>query len=166
MPSYVHDYLLSLLQASIEHQLYKIRASEIAELALFTNNILNGGSANFCLENGSKHSPDIQFATKQSRFPSLVVEVAYSQSVKENRKSLPRLAERYILQSSGNIKMVIGITIEYNIHRETPFSFKGNLSLWRPSIVEDNGRLFLESGTIINDEVLDPDNWFHWCLLK
>ena len=79
---------------------------------------------------------------------------------------MPRLAERYILQSSGNIKMVIGITIEYNIHRETPFSFKGNLSLWRPSIVEDNGRLFLESGTIINDEVLDPDNWFHWCLLK
>lgn len=155
MPSYVHNSLIGLLQASIELQLSKFRASDNAELALFTNDILNYCSATLRLENGSRHDPDIQFGTKQSKFPSLIVEIAYSQSVKENRKSLPRLAERYILQSSGNIKMVIGITIEYDTHREPPLSFKGNLSLWQPSIIQDSGRLFLERGTIINDEVLD-----------
>lgn len=165
MPSYVHESLTSLLSASIERQLDKFRASDIAELALYTNDILNGGSADIRLEDGSRHQPDLQFATELSRFPGLIVEVAYSQSVKDNGKSLSRLAEKYVLQSSGNIKLVIGVTIKYDSHQGHPLSFKGNISLWQSSIVQDSGRLFLERQTIINDEVLDPYNWFYWFLL-
>lgn len=165
MPSHVYESLRSLVQASIKRQLDIFRASDIAELALFTNDILNWGSATIRLEDDLQFSPDIQFAFKQSKYPSLIIEIAYLQSIKENRKSLPRLAEKYILHSNGNIQMVIGITIEYNSHREPPFlPFKGNLSLWQPSIVQD-GRQFLERGTIINDEILDPYDWFHRFLL-
>lgn len=89
-------------------------------------------------------------------FPGLIVEVAHSQSVKENKKSLSRLAEKYILQSSGNVKLVIGVTIDYDFHQRHPLSFKGNISLWQSSIIQDSGRLLLERKTIINDEVLDP----------
>lgn len=155
MPSSVHEILISLVQASIESQLDKFWASDIAELALYTN-IRNGGSTDIRLKDNSRHQPDLQFVTELSRFPGLIVEVAYSKSVKENGKSLSRLAEKYVLQSSGSIKLVIGVTIKYDPDQEHPLSFKGNISLWESSIVQDNGRLFLERQTIINDEVLDP----------
>ena len=158
MPSYVHKCLACLLQGSIQRQLDEFRASNIAELALYTDEILNVGSADLCLRNGSRHAPDSQFATMSSRFPGLILEVDYSQSVKENKKSLSRLAEKYILQSSGNFKLVIGVIIDYDSHQKHPLSFKGNISLWQSSIIQDNGRLFLERQTIINDEVLDPYN--------
>ena len=60
MPSYIHDTLIGLLQASIELQLDKFRASDNAKLASFTNDILNCGSANLRLEDGSRHQPDLQ----------------------------------------------------------------------------------------------------------
>ena len=152
----MHEILISLVQASIERQLDKFRTSDIAELALYTNNILNGGSTNIRLKDGSRHQPDLQFVNELSRFPGLIVEVAYSQSVRENGKSLSRLAEKYVLQSSGDIKLVIGVTIKRDPDQKHPLSFKGNISLWKSSIVQDSGRLFLERQTIINDELLDP----------
>lgn len=166
VPSYVHERLTYLLQESIQRQLDKFRASDIAELVLYTDEIGNGGSTDLRLEDGSRHQPDLQFATELSRFSGLIVEVAYLQSVKENGKSLPRLAEKYILQSSGNVKLVIGVTINYDSHQRHPLSFKGHISIWLSSIVQDSGRLFLERQTIISDEVLDSYNWFNLLLLK
>lgn len=141
---YVHEKLTSLLLTSIKYQFSKFQALSIAELVLYTNSILNANSADIYLKDSLRQQPNIQFASKLSRFFGLIVEVVYSLSIKENGKLLLQLAENYVLQFSGNIKLVIDVTIKYNSNQKKIWLFKKNISLWQSEIVQDGKRLFLE----------------------
>jgi hypothetical protein len=56
-----------------------------------------------------KHDPDTSFRYRGTRYPRVVIEVSYSQK----RKDLPHLADEDILRSNGNIRVVIGLDVEY-----------------------------------------------------
>jgi hypothetical protein len=72
----------------------------------------------------SQHEPDISFKHKDAKWPSVVIEVSYSQK----RKDLWRLADDYIIGSDGNIKAVVGLDIEYRGPQTA------SLSIWRPQV--------------------------------
>ncbi|KXS97234.1 hypothetical protein AC578_2837 [Pseudocercospora eumusae] len=57
-----------------------------------------------------KRSPDASFAHQDAKYPSLILEVAYSQS----DKSLKRLARDYIHLSGCHIACVVGVHLAYN----------------------------------------------------
>ena len=63
-----------------------------------------------------------------------MLEVAYSQKEKDLRD----LAERYILGSDGNIRIVVGLGLNY---RQPG---KATISIWRPEIVMEDGTEHLE----------------------
>jgi deoxyinosine 3'endonuclease (endonuclease V) len=50
-------------------------------------------------------------------------------SYAQKRKNLDRLTDNYILGSDGNIRVVVGLDIEYKTSK------KATLSVWRPNII-------------------------------
>lgn len=129
MPSYVHQNLLNLVQSSMKRLFDKFRVLGIAELALYTNGILSCGSTTLRLVTGSKHTPNLQFATKQSRFPILIVEILiHSLSMGMGNLSHDWQRTFLALQSSGNVNMVIDLTFKYDSHQEHPPTLKENKS--------------------------------------
>jgi hypothetical protein len=121
MPRLLHDQLAASIVTNLQRQFDSI-ASGVGPAATFAENILNTNSATieFIV---SSHSPDASFKHVQAKYPGLVMEVSYSQK----RQDLPRLAHDYITKSSGNIKVVVGIDLEYRGNMAT-------LSVWRSQI--------------------------------
>ncbi|KAH9862131.1 hypothetical protein IAQ61_010334 [Plenodomus lingam] len=73
----------------------------------------------------SKYCPDLSFGHEDAKFPGVVIEVGYSQ----DKKSMSRKAENYILNSNANIRVVIGLDLAYSIG-----SLKATFSIWRPRL--------------------------------
>jgi len=92
----------------------------------------------------SKNSPDITFAHQDAHWPSVIIEVSNS----TKRKDLPKLADRYILDSDGSVKALISLDIEYQANsREAVFS------VWQPEYVQnDEGDLELIAVQKIKDQ--------------
>jgi hypothetical protein len=103
----------------IKLQLKSIQGSS----ATFAKQIRSPGSATikFGDKGYGKHDPDAQFWHPKGYYPGVVIEVSYSQK----RKDLFRLADDYILGSNGNIRVVVGLDIEYSGKEAT-------WSVWRP----------------------------------
>ena len=77
-------------------------------------------------------------------YPSVVIEVSYSQK----RKDLPRLADAYILGSDADIRVVVGLDIEY---RGTK---KATMSVWRPQYTVNHiGEKELVAAQVLTDQV-------------
>ncbi|KAI1826349.1 hypothetical protein F4861DRAFT_497987 [Xylaria intraflava] len=77
-----------------------------------------------------KRDPDLQFQHQKAVYPGLVLEISHSQDGKDLRK----LAWDYIQCSNGNVKVVIGIDINYG-------STSSTVSLWRPKFIQEEGEL-------------------------
>jgi hypothetical protein len=114
--------------------------------AEFAKEIRSGGSASikFADEEYGKHDPDAQFRHSKAQFPGIVIEVSYSQK----RKDLERLADDYILGSDSDIRVVVGLDIEYKTGK------KATLSIWRPNIITNEaGEKELVAQPIIANQV-------------
>ncbi|KAJ8059729.1 hypothetical protein OCU04_011373 [Sclerotinia nivalis] len=106
------------------------------------------GSIKFPDKGFSKHDPDAQFRHPRARFPGIVIEVSYSQK----RKNLDFLADDYIIGSNGNIKVVVGIDVEYKNTK------KATLSVWRTSTVKKAGKNLLVSKLVVANQVFRDSN--------
>ncbi|KAL4866876.1 hypothetical protein BDV12DRAFT_172191 [Aspergillus spectabilis] len=151
MPTPVHDFFASSVAVEICKQLQCIANGEDAA-GEFAGQIANGGSSRIYLKEGDSNEelaeskvflqrqPDAQFQYCGTAYPGVVLEVSYAQ----RGKNLRKLARDYILHSNGNIKVVIGIDINYReaqgeTNRETNES---TVSLWRPSYIHEEGEEF------------------------
>lgn len=123
MPTTLNEEFITSTVDEIHSQLRSIQATS----AEFAKEIRSGESASikFTDKEYGKHDPDAQFRHSQAQFPGVVIEVSYSQK----RKDLERLADDYILGSDTNIRVVIGLDIEYKTGKQA------TLSVWRPSII-------------------------------
>ena len=115
MPTAIHETFIGGVGYDIISQLHAMDIN-------ITRNIKHTRSADPKFENNSKHSPDSSYTYLGSSYPHLVIEVSYPQK----QKHLARLADTYIVDSDGNIGVVIGFDIEYKGTR------KAKLSVWRP----------------------------------
>ena len=77
----------------------------------FINKISSVSGATHFEDDGRKFKrmPNVRFHHEDAAWPSVVIEVSYSQK----RKSLIDLAENYLLASDGGIRVMVGIDLEY-----------------------------------------------------
>lgn len=129
MPSETHETFLRCVHFSITTQLREISAGTGAA-ADFAKAIKSIGSTTLKSPNGTDgkfvwkcgpHDTDMAFRFKGARWPGVVIEVSFMQK----RKDLEQLAKGYILGSSGNIHVIIGLDIEYRK------SSRATMSVWR-----------------------------------
>jgi hypothetical protein len=118
IPHPFHTRLAKYLQYQL-----RLIASGVGSTATFAKKIRPTVSATieFIVPSHTKNSPDASFKHVQAKYPGVVIEVSYSQK----RLDLPLLAHDYITRSRGNIKVVVGIDVEYRGKMST-------LSVWRP----------------------------------
>ena len=91
-----------------------------------------------------RSSPDASYGHLEACWPSVVIEVSYSQK----KKDLKELARDYIFHSQANVRLVVGIDIDY---RRTKV---GVVSVWRAerSYLPD-GRLHLAARRVVTNQV-------------
>ena len=90
------------------------------------------------------HSPDASFICRGAGYPCVVIETSFSQK----RKDLPDLAEDYIIGSCGNIRLVVGLDIEYRSSK------RATVSVWESQEgFDEDGVPYLCAIKIVNDEV-------------
>jgi hypothetical protein len=134
MPTTTHEFFRSSVVLDIQGQLGRIAAGK-DDVAEFARNVKYRGSPRLHFPkdevragNGDKqgmiaaeynaHEPDAAFKHLDAQWPCIVIEVSFSQKEKE----LNDLAEDYILGSDGNIRVVIGLNIEYSQSQKATFS--------------------------------------------
>ena len=132
MPTGVHELFIDGVEDAIRSQLKAIRSGSGRE-ARFAQKVRPARSTEieFPVENAppgrkSKYEPDASFWHDDAQYPGVVIEVAYSQK----KKRLGRLAEDYLLDSDANIRIVVGLDIEYT----KKGSRKATLSVWRTDL--------------------------------
>lgn len=143
MPTSVHEGLIQFLGSEIMGQLRKIRDTTHGSAALLLGKIESMGSTSIHLDDGVRHDPDAQFRHEDACYPGVVIEVANTQQ----KKNLPRLADDYIVQSSGSIKMVIGIKVEQDKSK------RATVSVWCPKFIKDQDGEYLVSEETVRSEV-------------
>lgn len=138
----VHEHLLDFIKRDIFEQLSSIQRHGNNPAAGLAEMVYPGGSSKIFFGNGGHRSPDIQFIYPGAKYPSLVIEIAYSQSEKG---SLPKLADEYITRSEGNILLVIGVEVVYRGEK------MGTISRWCPKFgVDDQGGYLASQQTIVS----------------
>ena len=140
------------IRTEIDRQLASFRNGS-SPTAFFAQQIESIDSTSLMFQNNLHYSPDMQYRHEGAEYPGLIVEVAYSQSNRDGGKNLLRLAEQYIIQSRGNIKLVVGISIEYVPPRK-PFTPRATVSVWRPKLGKDEFGPYLKVNEEIISEVL------------
>ncbi|KAG7408728.1 hypothetical protein Forpe1208_v012290 [Fusarium oxysporum f. sp. rapae] len=131
MPSPTHDFFAIYFRDEVCTQLNKLVTSRTDETKDVARKIESAMGSRVLLkevddENDEiKREPDILFKYPGTVYPGVVVEVSYSQ----DGKDLRRLAQDYILYSNADVKLFIGIDLNYHRGLST-------VSLWRPKIIE------------------------------
>lgn len=91
-----------------------------------------------------ERSSDIEYAHEEVRWPGVVIEVCNSA---EKKKELSYLANDYIFETKGAVRVVIGLDIDYK-HRQ------GSISMFRPQISTDSeGQKVWEIAEIMENDV-------------
>ena len=139
---------LTSVQLEIARQISAMKSSN-NPAAAFLNDFHFIRSSSLFLEEGSEHRPDEQLLLMGKKYPSLVIEVAKSQTHKRGGKDLTKLADKYIVESSGNIQTVLGLEIEYRESR------KATLTVWHPLIGSDALGKFLASEAAVSEVCLE-----------
>jgi len=162
MPTPLHELFLKYFELSIKCQLFSFISSTTLHKSVvyFAQCIQSTGSYDIFFPprtdcdsdtlQKSKNSPDIMFKHKGAKWPSVIIEVSYS----TKRKDLPKLADRYILGSTGSVQAVVGIDIEYQRPNQTQVkSREAVFSVWQPEYVQNNeGDLELIAAQKIKDQ--------------
>jgi hypothetical protein len=167
MPTTVHESFRSSVVVNIQEQLGRIGSRDDAS-AEFARLVQYEGSPrlrfpidddeedadNSVIETASKnkkqfhsHEPDAVFQHTAAHWPGVIIEVSFSQK----KKMLKDLAEDYIFGSDGNVRVVVGLDIEY---RQSKMA---TLSVWRPQFVadEDGGMELVCALTVVDQAFRD-----------
>ena len=156
MPSAIHEMVKQAVVKEIGSQLAQsaVKYKRNGIVSKFDDLISDKGSTIITLKGFDpiegtypSHEPDGSFAYTRTRYPSLVIEISYSQK----RKDLCKLADDYICGSNGEIKVVLGLDLEYSNK-----SKKATTSIWRPQITpdpENEAEAILETQEIKKDDV-------------
>ncbi|KAG9229628.1 hypothetical protein BJ875DRAFT_488739 [Amylocarpus encephaloides] len=149
MPGSLHESFVFLIAQDILRQLHTIGQGS-SPSAIFAGDIENSASAEISFkETGyGSHQPDIAFQHFEAQYPGVIVELSYSQK----KGDLSRLAHEYILGSDADIRVMIGIDVEYK------GSKKASISIWRPHIeVDDAGERELCVVQTVTDQLFRDD---------
>jgi hypothetical protein len=116
----------------------------------FAQKVKHNGSGRLDLQSESndgqaiiRRQPDAMFKHCDAHWPGVIIEVSHSQKT----KAIPHLADDYILETNGSVRVVVGLDIDYKTK-------KGTLSMWRPGYVKnEQGQLELEATQTLDNQV-------------
>jgi hypothetical protein len=156
MASTLHEVLLHAFIEEIQRQLTHLADQNVEARSFIENITLVNGAITFPKDydddDQSKppnrdRNPDAAFQHSEALWPGVIVEVANSQT----KKSLVKLAEEYLLRSSGGIRVVIGLKLDYKKSKKAWFS------IWRHKIsMGDDGEPADELEEVVNHQVSCP----------
>ncbi|KAH0533858.1 hypothetical protein FGG08_007517 [Glutinoglossum americanum] len=135
MPTLLHESLLMRVAEMISSRLQATDDSTPKSLKNIIREIWNQGHGRMHMEMeemegetllASQYSPDAAFHHYRVRYPRVVLEVSYSQKSRD----LEYLADAYIVDSEGNIGLVIGLDLDYGGGKEA------RVMVWKPEFVE------------------------------
>ena len=115
----------------------KMKFSDVVDLIDGFNSV---ASSTIKLTEIGTCSPDIAFRHDQARFPGLILEVSNSQKTKD----LPGLAEDYFFGSCGNIRMMVGLDIDYRKSK------RARVLTWQLKNIIKDGEIVCEMQRINN----------------
>jgi hypothetical protein len=144
MPTQKHDVFIARVVELVQYRLRVIEGSE-TESSSFAQKIKHNGSGRLIFrtaENGKQsfieRQPDAEFKHEEARWPGVIIEVSYSQKT----KVIPHLADDYILETNGSIRVVVGLGLDYKTKKAT-------VTIWRPQYVTNaNGDVELEAAQV------------------
>lgn len=157
MPTTLHEEFIAAVVERIKAGLAAYSAShpQLREL----DNVHSRGSPDIFFNHSddseadlnqcSRNNPDAGFRHAQAPYPSVILEVAYSQRPKDIQK----LAYRYISGSKGHVKAVIGLNVEYTNPRQLTTTKEATVSVWRLGFVEVDGRRLQDAVQAVRSEV-------------
>ncbi|PVH80277.1 hypothetical protein DL98DRAFT_588606 [Cadophora sp. DSE1049] len=120
----------------IRHETAKAAVDKIIEAGIkgfeSKREILTTQSTTIYFKEKDTSTPDGSYTLTTSSMPAMIIEISDSQKTKE----LEMLSERYIRDSNGRIKIVIGVDITYTPPEQTVSSKLVTISVWRAEIVE------------------------------
>ncbi|EMD86585.1 hypothetical protein COCC4DRAFT_200428 [Bipolaris maydis ATCC 48331] len=148
MPHEIHERFIDKVEGGIRTQIQTIALGS-GKLAEFAKRVNSSRSAEIRFEDSkSKYHPDASFRHDIVKYPGVVIEVAFSQK----KTLLNKLAEDYLMESNGNIRVVICLKLPY------PKTLReATLSVWRPRISETRDGYMLESVEEVKDQVFRDD---------
>jgi len=150
MPTLLHKVFISRVVEEIQRNLSAIQNSNVKSRE-YIGKIKHNGSDRLLLKGNDaegrqsiiRRAPDATFTHKDACWPGVAIEVSYSQKT----RSIQYLADDYILETNGSIRVVVGLDIVYNAKQ-------GTISLWRPQYVRnEQGQLELMATQPIKDQV-------------
>ena len=112
MPTRVHEIMIELVRMFVLAALADVVVDPLtpAILANLLRRVESMGTSDISLGPGNcRSSPDGSIGHLGARVPAVVIEVSYSQK----KKDLKTLARDYIIQTFGNVRLVIGVDIDY-----------------------------------------------------
>ncbi|MCJ1348023.1 hypothetical protein MMC31_006253 [Peltigera leucophlebia] len=144
----VHEGLLVSIRTDIFEQLSSIRNHGNNPAAGLAKILCDGGSTTIYFDDSGYRSPDMQLIYNELKYLSLTIEIANSQI-----ETGSKLADRYIVESDGNILLVIGVEVAYQGEK------KGAISTWCPEFgVGDKGGYLASQQTIVSQPFLNVDS--------
>ncbi|KAI9769341.1 MAG: hypothetical protein M1840_004042 [Geoglossum simile] len=148
MPTTVHELNTTRIVDEIKSRIKQFSAQCALPSALpaFLDVIENKSSSDIFAHDDPDHkrSPYAAFSHPDDQFPGIVIETSYSQAVRKVEKR----ADEYIMMSDGNIKMVIGLDVEYRPNNQQV----DTVSVWRPACGQDQEGPFLSAECILDHE--------------
>lgn len=155
MPDFVHDVMVAEIHEAIFGPVRAFREAKgnikarAAELAKGIREYRSSSLAFPSISRGytNEKSPDNTYGHKdcKSGYPGLILEVGYS---KQSLRDLYVLAERYIRDSKGETRTVVGVDIGYIKGKP---GGNARFAIWRAGIGEDSTKAVLfgsEGGTV------------------
>jgi hypothetical protein len=96
-----------------------------------------------------RRDPDFSFQHCEARWAGVVLEVSYP----SKRRTLPHLADDYLLETDGNIRMLVGLDLD----TETK---KGTISTWQPLFKRNDQGVIVElEAALVRDKEVFRDKY-------
>jgi hypothetical protein len=149
MPTLTHDTFALNLVMEIKKRLHSLADTEPDTRAFIEKIKPESGKLELPIFDKAQqrdigHEPDIMFRHKDALWPGVVIEVANSQK----KKSLPDLADDYILGTYGSTNVMVGLDLDYRKSK------KASVSVWRlKKSINDDGEREGEVVQVVDNQV-------------
>jgi hypothetical protein len=158
MPTQLHEVFIERVVEEIKCRLRAIADGETRSRS-FAQKIKYNGSGRLIFQSAEdddnqttiQREPDAEFKHEDAHWPGVIIEVSYSQKT----KALPHLADDYILETNGSIRVVVGLDLDYKTKKAT-------VSIWRPQyVINQQGEVELVAAQIEPQVSTVQDPNFH-----
>ncbi|KAI1798548.1 hypothetical protein F4811DRAFT_198162 [Daldinia bambusicola] len=152
MNSKLHEHVSRKIHRRLANWIDELKKGNANPDGILSKAYYETGSARICFKR-TPHgkSPDESIQFEGCEYPGLLIEISWSQKVKE----LPKRAKEFITKTKGGVRTVISIDVNDTYEkRRKKMTGEAKLSVWRANWTSDNK---LRVDTSVNGEVFQDE---------